>query len=178
MKTLREMMDLVEAAQQPINEFAPDGFSGDDEEFNPGLAKMAYEAGIVKGASLADGATLERAMAIDHWDSHDGGMYKQYFAKGFKQGRMNKINHDNKQYGLDLFLKSDGSVGRGQQGVAEGSEKHICGHCHGSGRMVRDPDIGTDQECFVCDGTGYVNDEQIEEASPEAMSRIDKLYQK
>jgi hypothetical protein len=29
-----------------------------------------------------------------------------------------------------------------------------CGHCNGSGRMVRDPDIGTDQECFVCDGAG------------------------
>jgi predicted RNase H-like nuclease len=26
--------------------------------------------------------------------------------------------------------------------------------------MVRDPDIGTDQECFVCDGTGYVDDEE------------------
>ena len=46
-----------------------------------------------------------------------------------------------------------------KSGVAEGSEKHECGHCHGTGRMVRDPDIGTDQECFVCDGTGYVNDE-------------------
>ena len=22
--------------------------------------------------------------------------------------------------------------------------------------MVRDPDIGTDQECFVCDGTGFL----------------------
>ena len=29
-----------------------------------------------------------------------------------------------------------------------------CGNCGGSGRMVRDPDIGTDQECFVCDGSG------------------------
>lgn len=29
-----------------------------------------------------------------------------------------------------------------------------CGGCHGTGRMVRDPDIGTDQECFACDGTG------------------------
>ena len=52
------------------------------------------------------------------------------------------------------------AVAQGQQGVAEGSEKHECPHCNGSGRMVRDPDIGTDQECFVCDGTGYVNDEQ------------------
>ena len=49
---------------------------------------------------------------------------------------------------------------RSKQGVAEGSEKHECPHCLGSGRMVRDPDIGTDQECFVCDGTGYVDDEQ------------------
>jgi len=55
-----------------------------------------------------------------------------------------------------------------EQGVAEGSEKHECGHCHGTGRMVRDPDIGTDQECFVCDGTGYVTDEQLDETSPEA----------
>ena len=30
----------------------------------------------------------------------------------------------------------------------------VCGHCFGTGRMVRDPDIGTDQECFACDGTG------------------------
>jgi hypothetical protein len=30
-----------------------------------------------------------------------------------------------------------------------------CNACLGTGRMVRDPDIGTDQECFVCDGAGY-----------------------
>lgn len=35
----------------------------------------------------------------------------------------------------------------------------MCGCCDGSGRMVRDPDIGTDQECFVCDGTGYINEQ-------------------
>jgi hypothetical protein len=114
-----EKKDVAEG----LNEFAPDGFNGGDdgEEFNPGLAKMAYEAGIVKGASLADGATLEQAMAIDHWDSHDGGMYKQYFAKGFKQGRMNKIKHNNKQYNLNLKLMKDGSIRHGEQGVAEGS---------------------------------------------------------
>ena len=33
-------------------------------------------------------------------------------------------------------------------------EPVACGNCNGSGRMVRDPDIGTDQECFVCDGAG------------------------
>ncbi|MDR5784105.1 hypothetical protein QCE63_32305 [Caballeronia sp. LZ065] len=36
--------------------------------------------------------------------------------------------------------------------AAEGGE--VCGNCNGTGRMVRDPDIGMDQECFSCDGTG------------------------
>ncbi len=31
-----------------------------------------------------------------------------------------------------------------------------CNACCGTGRMVRDPDIGTDQECFVCDGAGFL----------------------
>jgi hypothetical protein len=30
-----------------------------------------------------------------------------------------------------------------------------CGNCGGTGWMVRDPDIGTDQECFVCNGECY-----------------------
>jgi hypothetical protein len=29
-----------------------------------------------------------------------------------------------------------------------------CGVCNGSGFVVRDPDIGTDKECWACDGTG------------------------
>jgi hypothetical protein len=41
---------------------------------------------------------------------------------------------------------------------AEKQEPVACGHCNGSGRMVRDPDIGTDQECFVCDGSGFYAD--------------------
>ena len=109
-------------AEGSLNEFAPDGFnSGDDDEgFSPEIAKMAQEDGFTKGASLADGATLERAMTINHWHSQHGGIYKQYFAKGFKAGRMNKIRHDNKQYNLNLKLMKDGSIRHGeQQGVAE-----------------------------------------------------------
>lgn len=30
-----------------------------------------------------------------------------------------------------------------------------CGACSGTGRVVRDPDIGTDQECWVCNGSGH-----------------------
>lgn len=33
-----------------------------------------------------------------------------------------------------------------------------CPCCKGTGRMVRDPDIGTDQECFCCNGSGQDSD--------------------
>jgi hypothetical protein len=86
---------------------------------------MAQEDGFTKGVSLADGATLERAITINHWHTQHGGMYKQYFAKGFKAGRMNKVNHNNKQYNLNLKLMKDGSIRHGEQGMAEatGDEK-------------------------------------------------------
>ncbi len=124
-KNIRDYINLIETAQQGVadglNEFAPDGFNGgnDGEEFSPEIAKMAQEDGFTKGASLADGATLERAITINHWHNQHGGMYKQYFTKGFKQGRMNKIRHDNKQYNLNLKLMKDGSIRHGEQGVAE-----------------------------------------------------------
>jgi hypothetical protein len=106
---------------ESLNEFAPDGFNGGDdgEEFSPEIAKMAQEDGFTKGAGLADGATLERAMAINYWHSQHGGMYKQYFAKGFKAGRMDKIRHNNKQYNLNLQLMKDGSIRHGEQGMTE-----------------------------------------------------------
>jgi hypothetical protein len=129
MKTLRDYINLIETAQQGVaegslNEFAPDGFNGgdDDEGFSPDIAKMAQEDGFTKGASLADGATLERAMSINHWHSQHGGMYKQHFAKGFKAGRMNKVKHDNRQYNLNLKLMKDGSIRYGEQGVADGDK--------------------------------------------------------
>lgn len=124
-KNIRDYINLIENAQigesegvaeGSLNEFAPDGFNGDDgDEFSPEMAKMAQEDGFTKGASLADGATLERAMKIQHWDQHDGGMYKQYFAKGFKAGRMDKIKFNNKQYNLNLKLMKDGSIRHGEQ---------------------------------------------------------------
>ena len=103
-------------AEGSLNEFALDGFNGSDdgEEFNSNLAKMAYDEGVVKGVSLADGATLKVAIAINDWDKHDGGIYSQHFAKGFKVGRMNKINHDNKRHNLNLKLMKDGSIRHGE----------------------------------------------------------------
>ena len=126
-KTLRDYINLVENAQRKsvaegLNEFAPNGFNGgdDDEGFSPEIAKMAQEDGFTKGVSLADGATLAQAITINHWHNQHGGMYKQYFAKGFKKGRLDKIRHNNKQYNLNLKLMKDGSIRHGEQGVAEG----------------------------------------------------------
>jgi hypothetical protein len=104
-----------------LNEFAPDGFGGDDGDgFDPDMAKMAHEEGFTKGVSLAMVATLERAMEIGHWHKRHGGMYKHYFAKGFKEGRLARIRHDNKQYDLNLQLNKDGSISHGEQDMAEG----------------------------------------------------------
>lgn len=108
-----------------LNEFARDGFNGggdDDEGFSPAIAKMAEEDGFSKGVGLADVATLARAMAINAWDTQHGGLYKQYFAKGFKEGRSNKVQHDNKRYNLNLTVNKDGSI---SQNVAEDASGYI-----------------------------------------------------
>lgn len=112
----KNIANIRKNKEQGVNEFALDGFnSGDDgEEFNPEMAKMAYDEGVVKGASLADGATTQRAMAINDWDKHDGGIYSQHFAKGFIAGRKDKIRHNNRQYNLNLKLMKDGSIRHGE----------------------------------------------------------------
>lgn len=46
---------------------------------------------------------------------------------------------------------------------AVAGEPVACGNCGGTGWMVRDPDIGTDQECFVCNGSGRYS----ESATPQ-----------
>jgi hypothetical protein len=43
-----------------------------------------------------------------------------------------------------------------------------CGACFGSGWIVRDPDIGTDQECPSCDGSGVDEDAPAVQAAPVA----------
>ena len=164
-KIYRKKSEIEGVAEGSLNEFAPDGFNGgddDDEGFSPEIAKMAQEDGFTKGAGLADGATLERAMAINHWHSTHGGMYKQYFAKGFKAGRMDKIRHNNKQYNLNLKLMKDGSIRHGEQGVAEGwSQKYKssinCSHpkgfsqkAHCAGKKKHDESIEMESVCPDC----------------------------
>jgi hypothetical protein len=118
-------------------------------------------------------------MVINDWDKHDGGIYKQHFAKGFKAGRMNKIRHGNKQYNLNLKLMKDGSIRHGEQGVAEGGYPEVdhmpgpvtkrtqtgCKRCHGKGYVYKTPDGETHPmnrpdakkyKCGKCDGIGFV----------------------
>ena len=44
------------------------------------------------------------------------------------------------------------------------AEQAACGACHGSGWVSRDADIGTDQECFSCGGSGI--DEDVAPVAP------------
>lgn len=48
-----------------------------------------------------------------------------------------------------------------------------CPQCLGSGRMVRDADIGTDQECFACDATGKVDGDAPQAQPPTDADRLD-----
>lgn len=41
-----------------------------------------------------------------------------------------------------------------------------CGACHGSGWVPWDAEIGTEQECFVCGGTGVSDDEPATPKEP------------
>lgn len=48
---------------------------------------------------------------------------------------------------------------RGERTAApKQAEPSECYCCCGTGRVIRDPDIGTDQECFCCNGEGVVNE--------------------
>jgi hypothetical protein len=57
--------------------------------------------------------------------------------------------------------------------LEEKDEPVACGACNGSGRMVRDPDIGTDQECFVCEGALEAKDEPAAWMYPDDLKRFE-----
>lgn len=53
-----------------------------------------------------------------------------------------------------------------------------CRACTGSGRMVRDPDIGTDQECFACEGSGVFEDTTPSQRKPLTDDEVLRLLSK
>ena len=48
--------------------------------------------------------------------------------------------------------------GHGATHYPDGEWEGKCGACHGTGWVSRDADIGTEQECFSCDGRGKSDD--------------------
>ena len=63
--------------------------------------------------------------------------------------------------GTDSWRKRQPAITAIKAALEAKDEPVACGACNGSGRMVRDPDIGTDQECFVCEGTLEAKDEAV-----------------
>ena len=110
----------VEDDDKQLDEFAP-GNGDNSDNFDPELAAMAKQEGVVKGYSLVDHATVEQALQIPHcqWGDMYDGQYKQYFVNGFINGRKAKLEQARKD-GVELSLQKDGSLSRVQQGVAEG----------------------------------------------------------
>jgi hypothetical protein len=117
----------------------------------------------------------ESTGATDYNPKSQGGTRKELLAKYHKTKDPKDAEAARKAGATQQELK---------KGVAEGAEeKKECGNCNGSGRMVRDADIGTDQECFVCDGTGEVDwgdeEEDVKEGlDPDQRSRLDDLIDK
>ena len=131
-------------AEGSLNEFAPDGFNDGEDQFDPGTAQDAYDDGVRKGVSLSDNVDLARAMAINYWHMRNNGLYKQYFAKGFKVGREDKIQWANTNYGTNLKLMKDGSIRRDEQGVAEEKIKGADGKACWPGHRYNGTENGKD----------------------------------
>ena len=100
--------------------------------------------GIVDGADWADYlrhditglASCERIHLLRGWTKSKGACLEMTIAKAL---------------GMTVTYQFDAEM---EHNNAHAQDQ--CNACCGTGRMVRDPDIGTDQECFVCDGTGFL----------------------
>ena len=55
-------------------------------------------------------------------------------------------------------------------------QQEPCGGCGGSGWVSRDPDIGTDQECFVCEGAGVIKPEQEPVACVQDLDEVKRKH--
>ena len=142
------------AKKKEVKEFAPG--AGRDDDFDPETANMAHQEGVVKGFSLVDHATLEQALQIpsSQWGKLYNGQYKQYFVKGFMNGRKAKLEQARKD-GVELSLQKDGSLSRVQQGVAEGADQVKKVFKDKFGKPVGE--IGIDPESSPGNGEWYVH---------------------
>ena len=98
--------------------------------------------------------------------------------KALANEALDRVSENARELGLDygveqdlrVFARIDAMRAKGLLKLTAALEQPAqqCNHCNGSGRMVRDQDINTDQECFVCEGRGAVEPEQPAQQQPVA----------
>ena len=186
MKTLREMMDLVEAAQQPVAEGSIDQRITDKKKNNP-------LQGSVKQSKYGYSALVTYKTGETAWH---GGAYWQTpeLAMGHAKAFINGYPHLEQESAQRFIDKNrDGIV---QQGVAEDRpvDQELVNRQEKYWNQVAKEKKDKEKAALKAAQSEYektpqgkaekywstkgVAEDQIEEASPEAMSRIDKLYQK
>lgn len=126
----------------------------DDKYTIPALSQSHYQfARAILAASSPNKelvAALQDALAvIDDYLAydHNGDPWTED-ARTMGEMDINDYQHDGR---LDAARAALRAAGVDREPVAAPEE---CGACHGSGWVVRDADIGTEQECFSCDGSG------------------------
>lgn len=72
---------------------------------------------------------------------------------------LRRLHEENRKLKAQEALNKKAENAR-ELGLDYEPEQEPCGGCGGSGWVSRDPDIGTDQECFVCEGAGVIKPKQ------------------
>jgi hypothetical protein len=90
-----KMLDTAMGVEE-LNEFAPDGFNGGDDPFDPDMAQYFYEKGRVKGNSAPDGVDVNFVLK----NSHIEDQYKKFWLKGWDEGRKEKKAFWDKEQGV------------------------------------------------------------------------------
>lgn len=152
MKTLREMMDLIESAQAGVAE----GLESEDIMANS-LGKFAYYAITAKGKDEPQNPYPAGTQSAADFDEGYEAAYDGQTRNLLAAPVENLVRFYNVRDRLHLL----------KQGVAEGSEEY-CDAC----------DRAITKKPHVCPGSHGVSEEQLEETSPEAIAKIDQITRK
>jgi hypothetical protein len=169
MKTLREMMDLIESAQAPVaeaytptaGELAQDLIGLADSDFNKKYGMSKQQANRYYSSSkLKDQGMAEGKNNIDNKIIHllTNGIPADAIAR--KLDIPVEWVHEVAKYNMpdsdiDYNDPRNSTQGRerfGEQGMAEGSASRTCPQCDGSGEDTLDPT----KSCRRCGGKGHV----------------------
>jgi hypothetical protein len=103
---------------------------------------------------LVDAAPAAPAVALENTPNTLGGFVGAFYIANGRRPTEQEIFDAGVRSGMGRAAPAPAEP-KGEQQAGE-----PCNACQGSGWVTRDPDIGTDQECCVCDGTGTVEPEQ------------------